>query len=159
MPTASAPLSVEPPKPETTVVNGQTFMRGFDIKEFGGNDAACSRTELEGIQAPEVVGSPNEDCKIVVEWSLKHGDRTIYTGVFPLEPGKWFYMPLGVAGVNDDVRIVGTAWYLPKGWNAHQFAADLAKDRDARDKTTSIIGLSPTDPYVLWLAERELRTQ
>ncbi len=57
-----------------------------------------------------------------------------------------------VAGINDRVRIVGTLWYLPKGWNAHMFAADLAGDRDLRDGTTSIVGLSPTDPWVVNLA-------
>jgi hypothetical protein len=32
-------------------------------------------------------------------------------------------------------------------------AADLAVDRDLRDGTVSIVGLSPTDPWVVSIAE------
>ncbi|MCL4360014.1 PT domain-containing protein [Patescibacteria group bacterium] len=125
---------------------------GFDLNEFGGNDAKCTRTELDSIHIGEVVSSQSEGCLTVLEWSLKLDASTVMAGTYPLKPGEWFYIPLAVSGVNDHVRIVGTLWYLPKGWNAHMYAADLASDRDTRDATHSIVGLSPTDDYVVKLA-------
>lgn len=130
-----------------------TTMPGFDLAEYGGDDSACTRTELDSIHIGEVVGSEGETCLIVIEWSLKVDDRTIIAGTYALAPGEWFYVPLAVAGQNDSPRIIGTAWYLPKGWNSHMFAADIASDRDTRDGTTSIVGLSPTDPWVVSTAD------
>lgn len=126
--------------------------KGFDLKEFGGNDSKCTRTQLDSIHIGEVVSSQNEGCLTVIEWSLKSDATTVIAGTYALRPGEWFYIPLAVAGINDRVRIVGTLWYLPKDWNAHMYAADLAGDRDLRDKTASYVGLSPTDDYVVKLA-------
>ena len=128
-------------------------LEGFDLTEFGGNDSNCGRTELDSTHLGEVVSSQDENCLIIVEWSLKHSEETVVTGVYAVAPGEWFYVPLAVAGVNDEVRLVGTLWYLPRGWNAHMYAADLAGDRDARDGTTSYVGLPPTDPWVVNIAD------
>ncbi len=129
-----------------------TKLEGFDLNEFGGNDNLCTKKELEQIHIGERVGSVGEPCKIVVEWSLKYSDQTIITGVYALEPGEWFYVPLAVAGQKGSPRIVGTAHYLPKLWNAHMYSANIASVRDATDHTTSIVGLSPTNVYVVMLA-------
>ena len=135
--------------------NGQMVtvmvVKGFDVNEFGGDDSLCPFTaeQPETIHIGEVVGSPNEKCKLVVEWSLKQDDKTMVTGVYSLEPGEWFYIPLAVAGVNDAVRVVGTLHRMPKDWNAHMYAAFIGYDRDQRDGTKSYVGLSPTDPWVL----------
>ena len=130
-----------------------TTLAGFDLNEFGGNDSGCTRTELDSIHIGEVVGSQSEKCLSVIEWSLKVGDETILAGTYALHPGEWFYIPLAVSGENDSPRIVGTLWYLPKGWNSHMYAADIAADRDIRDGTHSYVGLSPTDPWVVGIAE------
>lgn len=158
-PAPAAPSgSVRAGNPPKTIVqqdeNGRnvTTLQGFDLQEFGGNDSGCGRTELDSIHIGEVVGSQSEKCLSVIEWSLKVGDQTILAGTYALRPGEWFYIPLAVSGQNDSPRTVGTLWYLPKGWNAHMFAADIAADRDARDGTTSFVGLSPTDPWVVGVA-------
>jgi hypothetical protein len=126
-------------------------LKGFDPNEFGGDDSGCtfSGSEPEMIHIGEVVGSPNEACLQVIEWSLKKGDGTIVAGTYALAPHEWFYIPMAVAGVNDEVRVVGTLYRMPKDWNAHMMAVYYAIDRDARDGTHSYIGLSPTDPWVL----------
>lgn len=126
-------------------------LKGFDPNEYGGDDSGCtySGSEPERIHIGEVVGSPNEACLQVIEWSLKNGDSTIVAGTYALAPHEWFYIPMAVAGVNDEVRVVGTLYRMPKDWNAHMMAVYYGIDRDARDGTHSYIGLSPTDPWVL----------
>ncbi|MEI8232858.1 MAG: hypothetical protein WCG44_03885 [bacterium] len=126
-------------------------LKGFNPNEYGGNDSSCTFTgsEPEMVHIGEVVGSPNESCLQVIEWSLKDGDQTIVAGTYALAPHEWFYIPLAVSGVNDQVRVVGTLYRMPKGWNAHMMAVYYAIDRDSRDGTHSYIGLSPTDPWVL----------
>ena len=139
----------------TVEKNGESVtvkvLKGFDPNEYGGDDSGCtySGSEPEKIHIGEVVGSPNEACLQVIEWSLKNGDSTIVAGTYVLAPHEWFYIPMAVAGVNDEVRVVGTLYRMPKGWNAHMMAVYYAIDRDARDGTHSYIGLSPTDPWVL----------
>ena len=136
----------------------KNVLKGFDLNEFGGDDSLCNRTG-EGVQPDyvhigEVVSSRGEKCKVVIEWSLKQGATTILAGTYALEPdpagnSEWFYIPMAVSGLNDNVRVVGTAYYLPRGWNAHAMAWFYAVDRDARDGTSSYVGLSPTDDYVI----------
>lgn len=159
VPTASA-TPVQPVKPadfpyETKVYEGKTLLAGFDPLEYGGNDNDCripTGSQPEMIHIGEVVSSPGEGCRSVVEWSLKVGTETIIAGTYALEPGEWFYIPKAVAGDQTDPRYVGTLYVYPMGWNAHKQAVYLAADRDARDGTLSVVGLSPTDDFVVGLA-------
>lgn len=156
---------VAAPRPVTRVEDGKELMAGFDRNEFGGDDSDCTRnipnSSPDMIHIGEVVGSEHEDCKIVIEWSLKYRDQTILAGTYALEPneeaigqpGEWFYIPFAVDGYNDATRIVGTAHYMPQDWNAHEYAFLLGRDRDDRDGTVSVVGLSPTDPWVIQTGE------
>lgn len=136
----------------------KTLLAGFDPAEFGGDDSNCTRSELMLTQWGEVASSQEEQCKVVLEWSVKIGAKTIFAGVYSLEPNKeggseWFYTPKRAEGDLSDPRFVGTLHYLPRGWNAHQYAVNIATARDTRDGTLSVVGLSPTDPWVLNLAK------
>ncbi len=140
---------------ETKPYQNKILLKGFDPAEFGGDDANCplkNDQQPDSIHIGEVVGSEGETCKLVVEWSLKTGSTTIVSGVYANEPGEWYYVPLAVEGVDSPMRFVGTIWRIPRNWNAHQFAVDIAKARDDRDGTTSIVGLSMTDEWVVKLA-------
>lgn len=140
---------------ETRIEGGKVLMKGFDLNEYGGNDANCSIPvggQARSIHMGEVVSSPSEGCRQVLEWSLKKGEITIIAGTYALEPGEWFYVPKAVGGDFGDLRFVGTLWTYPTGWNAHRMAFILAGARDSRDGTLSIVGLSPTDDFVVGLA-------
>lgn len=140
---------------ETRIEEDKVLMKGFDLNEYGGNDANCSIPvggQPRNIHIGEVVSSPSEGCRQVLEWSLKQGTETIIAGTYALEPGEWFYVPKAAAGDFSDPRFVGTLWTYPKGWNAHRMAFYMAAARDERDGTLSVVGLSPTDDYVLGLA-------
>ncbi len=153
---AQAPAPVVPADfpYETKVYEGKTLLAGFDPLEYGGDDSNCTRSELMLTQWGEVASSQAEACKVVLEWSVKVGAQTIFAGVYALEPGEWFYTPKRVAGDFSDPRFVGTLHYLPRGWNAHQYAVNIATARDTRDTTLSVVGLSPTDEWVVSLAKK-----
>lgn len=132
-----------------------TILAGFDINEFGGNDAKCTRTELDAVALHEEVGSADEPCKIIVEWSLKDKDATITSGFYAVEPGEWFRFDQPYEAANGPVRFVGTIWYLPVGWNSHMLAANMGADWKVKNPDLiAYVGLSPTDDWVegLWKA-------
>ncbi len=143
-----------PQPPETVQAQDEkgrnvVLVKGFDLKEWGGTtDPQCKRTELDAVELREEVGSANEPCVIVLEWSLKNGDQTITSGFYSFLPREW--LRLNFAQSHDRVRFVGTMWYIPQGWNAHMLAADLAGDWQVKNPgLKTIVGLSPTDPWVL----------
>lgn len=145
-PTAAGtfPYVVEPAKDDKN--RTVTILKGFDLKEFGGNDSDCLTKAETALALREEVGSPTEQCKIVVEWSLKSGADTVVSGVYALHPLEWFRLKSNVSGT---IRYVGTMWYLPKGWNSHMFAADIAGDWSIKNPgLTTYVGLSPTNPWV-----------
>lgn len=148
-----------PPFPTTVVKEDRgrevTILSGFDLTEYGGDDSQCTRTELDAVALHEEVGSADEPCKIIVEWSLKNADETIVSGFFAMEPEVWFRFLEAYEATNGPVRFVGTIWYLPKGWNAHMLAANMAADWQVKNPDlVTYVGLSPTDPWVqgLWKA-------
>lgn len=136
----------------------QWAMSGFDPAEYGGDDSDCDLTELDNVKWTDEVGAPDEDCKIVFEWSLKDGDETLASGMMPLEPeeesvgqeAQWIRFTF--EQTDGRVRFVGSMWRLPKGWNAHQLSIDLAADWQKKNPDEwSVVGLSPTDDYIMGL--------
>lgn len=154
------PAVAQAPQPPETVTaqdekgRSVTLVKGFDLNEWGGTtDPACSRTELDAVELREEVGSADEPCVIVLEWSLKNADQTITSGFYSFLPREW--IRLNYEQTHDRVRFVGTMWYVPQGWNAHMLSADLAGDWQVKNPgLVSYVGLSPTDPWVsgLWQA-------
>jgi len=130
-----------------------TILKGFDLKEWGGTtDPLCTRTELDAVELREEVGSADEPCVIILEWSLKDKDTTITSGFFAFHPREWIRFTFDQS--HGDTRFVGTMWYIPKNWNAHMLAADLSGDWQIKNPTlTAYVGLSPTDPWVMGLWE------
>ncbi len=158
LPAFAAPAP-PPPFPTKVVKEDRgreiTILSGFDLAEYGGDDSRCTRTELDAVVLREEVGSADEACKVIVEWSLKNGDETIASGFFAMEPRIWFRFVEAYEATNGPVRFVGTIWYLPKGWNAHMLAANMAADWQVKNPDLiTYVGLSPTDPWVqgLWKA-------
>lgn len=128
-----------------------TTIKGFDLTDTGGDDTGCTRTELDAVALREEIGSPAENCKIVVEWSLKYQATTIVSGIYAMKPGEWFRIEGNVSGED---RFVGTLWYLPSGWASHMYAANIAAEWQPKNPgLVTIVGLSPTDPWVVGLAK------
>lgn len=131
-----------------------TTLKGFDLNEWGGtNDPGCTRTELDEVMLNEEVGSADENCVIIAEWSLKTDDGTHMSGFFATHPREWFRLSYAMA--NGETRFVGTLHYVPFGWNGHMLAADMAGDWQIKNPgELTIVGLSPTDAYVqqVWAA-------
>ncbi len=128
------------------------ILKGFDLNDFGGEDTLCTLKELSALELREEVGSPDDKCKHVVEWSLKYGAETIASGVYPMKPSEWFRIIGNVSGgdLQKTVRFVGTMWRIPPGWNSHMFAANMAADWAVKNPTeTTIVGLSPTDSTIV----------
>ncbi len=129
-----------------------TTLSGFDLNEWGGtNDPGCTRKELDEVALNEEVGSADENCVIILEWSLKTKDDTIVSGFYALHPREWFRLTWDQA--NGETHFVGTLHYVPFGWNGHMLAADMAGDWQVKNPgLVTYVGLSPTDPWVqqLW---------
>jgi hypothetical protein len=88
---SAAPVTLGNFPHETRIEEGKVLMKGFDLNEYGGNDANCSIPvggQARSIHMGEVVSSPSEGCRQVLEWSLKKGEITIIAGTYALEPGR-----------------------------------------------------------------------
>ena len=152
---APATQQAQPPYPlvQDQDEKGRTVTRlqGFDPKEFGGDDSGCTLKDNPDVaRLNEEVGSTEEACKSIVEWSLKNGDETIASGFYAMQPKEWFRLTYDQA--NGKVRFVGSFWRVPQGWNAHMLSMDYAGDWQIKNPgLLTVVGLSPTDPWVLGL--------
>ncbi len=147
-------VSAELEKGET-VARQQWALAGFDPAEYGGDDSDCSNSTEDDVKWVDEIGAPDEDCKIIFEWSLKNADETLASGVMPLEPeeenvgqiAQWIRFSFEQS--TGRVRFTGSMWREPQGWNAHQQAVNFAADWQQKNPGEwSVVGLSPTDAWV-----------